>query len=99
MRYHQIISDSAHHQRTISGMRKAAAITPHIVDCIGLDRNTLSRPGEFEAAYRERDEWCRKQCPGNYVIKSLGPCPERFYGRQFQFAQEINAILFKMSFC
>ena len=69
------------------------------VDCIGLDRQTLKRRGEFERAYREREEWCQERCPGNYVIEPLGPCPERLFGRRYRFTHEADAALFKTFFC
>ena len=85
-------------QRMIASSRQTKASAPYMVDCIGLDRTTLSLPGAFETAYRERDEWCREHCPGNYLIEPLGPCPERLTGRRFWFVREADAALFKMVF-
>ena len=113
MRYHQIVRSSPR-QHMIASINRVAAVTrprspsnmtaqraaaPHIVDCIGLDRNTLSLPGAFEHAYQEREAWCRENCGGVYHIEPLGPCSERLYGRRFRFAKEADATLFKMFFC
>jgi hypothetical protein len=97
MRRHEIVQSSAL-LHMIAGVRQAKVTTHHIVDCIGLDRTTLPLPGAFEQAYREREDWCRENCTGKFVIRPLGPCPERLYGRRFGFERLSDATYFKMRF-
>jgi hypothetical protein len=71
---------------------------PYVVDCIGLTRNKLASPGEFEGELRDRREWLAENCRGQYEIKPLGPNPECLTGRRFVFEKEEDAARFKLFF-
>ena len=71
---------------------------PYIINCDGLTRVNLTRPGEFETALNERREWCEVNAPRRHEVKSIGPNPEQLTGRRFLFADEKTAAMFKLSF-
>jgi hypothetical protein len=91
MRYQDLIASLR--QTTLS-----AGAAPFIVECDGLTRLNLTRPGEFETALNDRRQWCDTHAPGVHAIEPIGPGPEQLSGRRFRFADQKTAVLFKMRF-
>jgi hypothetical protein len=72
--------------------------TPYNVECDGLTRLNLTRPGEFERAYNDRRQWCETYARAAHIIEPIGPGPEQLTGRRFRFACQKTAALFKLCF-
>jgi hypothetical protein len=70
--------------------------TPHIVDCIGLCPQLP--PPHFEEQLREREAWCKNQCPDRYEIEPIRQDGSDV-GRRFRFPKKEDAALFKLWFC
>jgi hypothetical protein len=85
----------------IASMRQTAILAsaaPFIVECDGLTRLNLTRPGEFETALNDRRQWCDTHAPGAHAIEPIGPGPEQLTGPRFRLESEKVAAMFKLSF-
>jgi hypothetical protein len=91
MRYHDLVA-------SLRQTTPPATALPYIVECDGLTRLNLNRPGEFEQALNDRRQWCDTHALGAHDIESIGPGPEQLTGRRFRFADEKTAAMFKVSF-
>lgn len=79
----------------VDDARRAA--TPHVIDCHDLSREVLGGQ-EFEKRFSERREWCRERCPKDHEIEPIRDERMRPVGRQFRFASDVDAALFKTLF-
>ncbi len=72
------------------------AATPYVVDCYGLNDEDLGWE-RYVQELQDRQEWCKERCPSDHLIEPLR-LDGRLVGRQFRFAREEDAALFKMFF-
>jgi hypothetical protein len=78
----------------IDEARRAA--TPYVIEWPGLSREDLG-DAEFQKKLWEARHWCNKQCPNDHEIEPMRD-KGRLIGRQFRFASDIDAVLFKRSY-
>ena len=70
------------------------AATPYVVEWRGLTREHIG-DAEFEEKLWEARHWCNERCPQDYEIEPIRE-RGRLVGRQFRFANDNDAALFKL---
>lgn len=70
---------------------------PHIVNCAGLSRATMN--DEFLDDLYARRAWCYETLASSHMVKESWDRPRRRAYIRFLFADENEAILFKLRFC
>ena|SRR5215212_9778435 len=79
----------------ITAARKLA--TPYVVKCVGPTRESLGDRA-FQRQYHERRLWCERQCPNDHEIEPIRDARVVLVGYEYRFADEVDAMLFKMLF-
>jgi hypothetical protein len=72
------------------------AATPYVVDWVGLTREDLG-DAMFEERLWAARHWCNERCPNDHEIEPIRD-QGRLIGRQFRFANDADAALFKLWF-
>jgi hypothetical protein len=78
----------------VDAERRAA--TPYVVIWSGLTREDLG-DALFEERLCSARDWCEEQCPDGHEIEPIRD-RGRLVGRQFRFASDNDAALFKLWF-
>jgi hypothetical protein len=71
-----------------------ATVTPIIVDAIGLSEDHLGIRFPHELVARR--EWIAENCYGRHEIEPIRDSQMRLIGRRFKFADEVDAVFFKL---
>ena len=90
----QIVTRTGLQPGWIDDARRAA--TPHAAEWLGLTREDLG-DADFEEKLWEARHWCKERCPTDHEIEPIRD-QGRLVGRQFRFAKETDATLFKLWF-
>jgi hypothetical protein len=78
----------------VDDARRAA--TPHVIKWLGLTREDLG-DADFEEKLCAARNWCKERCPDSHEIEPIRD-QGRLVGRQFRFASDNDAALFKLWF-
>ena len=73
------------------------AATPHTVDILGMDEEKIDWE-QCAAKLNERRDWCGEFCRADWEIEPLRDKRMRLVGRRFRFADEVDAVHFKLRF-
>jgi hypothetical protein len=73
------------------------AATPHTVDILGMDEEKIGWE-QCAAKLNERRDWCSEFCRADWEIEPLRDERMRLVGRRFRFADEVDAVHFKLRF-
>ena len=80
---------------SVGQARRAA--TPHVVDVLGLDEEMIGWQ-QCAAELHNRREWCKEFCRDDWEVEPIRDERMRLIGRQFRFADVVDAVYFKLRF-
>jgi hypothetical protein len=74
------------------------AAMPFEIDCDGLTVHDFGKA--FADEFQGRRLWCRQHCKGAFCIEPMWDAAERRdTGRRFLFRDEMDAALFRLTWC
>src|SRR4051812_19585791 len=83
----------------LASLRAATSIpphvAPHVIDAVGLSEENLGQRRSAQELVARR-EWIAENCHGRHEIEPIRDTQMRLVGRRFKFADEVDAVFFKL---
>jgi hypothetical protein len=74
------------------------ASMPYEIDCLGLTVHDLGE--SFADEFQGRRLWCREHCEGTFAVEPMWSAAQgRDTGRCFIFSDQMDAALFRLTWC